>query len=136
MMQMEVARRLCSNPGCRDWSPVSIFTQMGFDATLCFEVPPHHFQPPPKVTSAVIQLTHKDMREISGPLLFEIVVRTSFRHRRKLLVNNLVPDLLPDASLARSVLKQAGLPERCRAEQLTIDDFLTLTDVIAEITMN
>jgi len=128
MVQKEMAARLSAAPSSKDWSPLSIFTQLHFEVVHCFDVAPEHFQPRPKVTSTVITLTPKEKIMIKRSAQFEKVVRTSFRHRRKLLVNNLVPDIIPQAQVAREVLHELGLPENCRAEQLTTAQFLTLTE--------
>ncbi len=128
MVQKEMAARLAARPNSKDWSPLSIFTQLHFEVVHCFDVAPEHFQPKPKVTSTVITLTPKEKVQIKHFAQFEKVVRTSFRHRRKLLVNNLVPDIISQAQTAREILHDLGLPENCRAEQLTTAQFLTLTE--------
>jgi len=128
MVQKEMAARLCAEPNSKDWSPLSIFTQLHFEVVHCFDVAPEHFQPKPKVTSTVITLTPKEKVQIKHSAQFEKVVRTSFRHRRKLLINNLVPDIISQAQAAREILRKLGLPENCRAEQLTTTQFLTLTE--------
>jgi 16S rRNA (adenine1518-N6/adenine1519-N6)-dimethyltransferase len=128
MVQKEMAARLTARPNSKDWSPLSIFTQLHFEVVHCFDVAPKHFQPKPKVTSTVITLTPKEKIQIKHSAQFEKVVRASFRHRRKLLVNNLVPDIISQAQTAREILHEMGLPENCRAEQLTTTQFLTLTE--------
>jgi 16S rRNA (adenine1518-N6/adenine1519-N6)-dimethyltransferase len=128
MVQKEMAARLAARPNSKDWSPLSIFTQLHFEVAHCFDVAPEHFQPKPKVTSTVITLTPKEKILILHSAQFEKVVRTSFRHRRKLLVNNLVPDIISESRAAREVLRELGLPENCRAEQLSTAQFLTLTE--------
>ena len=133
MVQKEVGLRVAASPGSKDWSPLSIFTQLAYRVRLCFDVPPKHFQPPPKVTSCVIELTPAPMLTIPHRKLFESIVRLAFRQRRKLLSNNLAPEIFPDTNTARMVLKRAGLPENCRAEQISIAGFLDLTEHIATI---
>lgn len=128
MVQKEMAERLSAIPKTKNWSPLSIFTQLHFDVTYCFDVAPEHFRPSPKVTSAVIKLTPKKKVHVKHWGLFEKVVRVSFQKRRKLLVNNLVPDIIPHPQTAREILCELGLPENCRAEQLTTTQFLTLTE--------
>lgn len=128
MVQKEMAARLAARPNSKDWSPLSIFTQLHFEVAHCFDVAPEHFQPRPKVTSTVITLTPKEKILIKHSAQFEKVVRTSFRHRRKLLVNNLVPDIISQTQAAREILCKLDLPENCRAEQLTTAQFLTLTN--------
>ena len=127
MVQKEVALRICSEPGSKDWSPLAIFTRLDFVPELLFDVAPEHFSPPPKVVSAVIRLTPRE-KPIGRPTeLFGAVVRAAFRQRRKQLVNNLVPEFAPDAETLRGMLTELGIAGDVRAEQLSIDDFLNLT---------
>ena len=130
MVQKEVAERLCSSPESKDWSPLSIFTQILFDVTNCFTVYPIHFHPKPKVSSAVIKLTPKEKLEIRHRTEFERVVRLSFRQRRKLLKNNLVPEIIVDTDTALELFAKVDLPANVRAEQVTTKQFLKLTDLL------
>jgi len=127
MVQKEVAERISAVSGTKNWSPISIFTQMAFDVKLCFDISPEHFHPPPKVTSSLISLTPKEEKSVDNFDLFEKIVRTSFKQRRKLLINNLKDDIIKDAEMGKEILKQVGLPVNCRAEQLSIEDFMKLT---------
>ena len=135
MMQKEVAMRISATPGSKNWSPISIFMQLGFTVEICFDVAPEHFQPPPKVMSAVVSLQPKKVRAISNKALFEKIVRTAFRQRRKQLVSNLAPALVPDKETARNIISQAKLNEQVRAEQLSTEDFLRLTEILATYTI-
>jgi len=128
MVQKELALRLAASPGTKDWSPLSVFTQALFTVEFGFDVAPSHFRPPPKVTSSVVFLSPRG-RDVSTPgSAFATVVRQSFRQRRKLLVNNLSPDIVPGSEQAREILAEVGLDPGCRAEQVTIPQFLNLTD--------
>ena len=118
------------NSPSKDWSPIAIFTQLYFDIKVCFDVSPQHFQPAPKVTSSVIELRPREAIEVEHPKDFEALVRQSFRQRRKILLNNLVPDLIADATTARDLLEEAGLAANCRAEQISTEQFLKLTKLI------
>ncbi|MFQ5499850.1 MAG: 16S rRNA (adenine(1518)-N(6)/adenine(1519)-N(6))-dimethyltransferase RsmA [Candidatus Zixiibacteriota bacterium] len=128
MVQKDFASRLASSPGCKDWAPISIFSQMSFDIHLCFDVPPDSFEPPPKVMSAVVRLDPRQGVWLDHPEQFERLVRTAFAQRRKLLINNLAPSIVDDSEKARELLAAVGLDATCRAEQLSIDQFLILTE--------
>jgi len=130
MIQKEVARRLSSSPGGKDWSPLAIFTQLHFDVRICFDVAPKHFEPPPKVTSSVVELTPCETAQLDYPEQFERLVRQSFKFRRKVLSNNLVPDLIGEMSAAKVILEEAGLATNCRAEQVSTEQFLKLTKLL------
>ena len=132
MVQREAADRLAADCGSRDWSPMSVMAQMHFVIEKHFDVAPKHFRPPPKVTSSVISMTPRpDAPKADIPFL-EQVLRESFRQRRKLLVNNLFPALVKDAAEAAAVLETLGFEPRCRAEELTVDQFLKLTAHLAQ----
>jgi len=131
MMQREVASRLTAAPGTHDWSPISIVAQLHFDLTYCFEVPPYAFTPIPEVVSAFVELTPIPVRNDVDMTALDKVVRASFQQRRKQLVNNLVPSLVPDTDSARRILQFLGLRETVRAEELSIDQFCHLTNHLA-----
>ncbi len=127
MVQKELALRLAASPGSKNWSPLSVFTQALFKVEFGFDVPPESFSPPPKVTSSVVRLAPRSVDGSTQGTEFRSVVQASFRQRRKLLVNNLVPDIVPEAEQARQLLTEAGLEPGCRAEQVTTEQFLNLT---------
>ncbi len=132
MVQREMAARLSGTPGHKDWSPLGIFTQLFFDIEHCFDVSARSFSPPPKVVSSVIRLSPKvGELDIDWPV-FEPLVRASFRQRRKLLINNLVPDIVPLDGIALELFDSVGLAKNCRAEQVTIDQFNRLAAAIAD----
>jgi len=132
MMQREVAARLTSSPGQKDWSPLAIFCQVHFDVDRAFDVPPDSFDPPPEVTSSVVKLTRRESIPLSHPRAFESLVRASFRQRRKQLVNNLVPQLTQDSTALRAELEQLGLPASVRAEEISLARFADLTRALVE----
>jgi len=127
MVQKELAMRLAASPGGKNWSPLSVFTQMLFDVEFGFDVSPASFRPPPKVTSSVVSLTPCETAAPDQTHAFTTVVKASFHQRRKLMANNLVPNIVADSSLARKILSEAGLEPGCRAEQVTTEQFLNLT---------
>jgi 16S rRNA (adenine1518-N6/adenine1519-N6)-dimethyltransferase len=128
LIQRELAARLSSGPGGRDWSPLSILTQLHFDIKYHFEVGPKNFHPAPEVTSAVIEMLPRGDAGNKPPRGLERVVRAAFAQRRKLLVNNLSSAFSLAPSDIRNVLREIGLNDQCRAEQVTIEQFLQLTE--------
>ena len=125
MFQQEVAQRIVSPPGSKDYGILSVIIQSCYEAEILFGVSEYVFQPPPKVKSAVLKLTRKaDMplteKEFS---FFRGVVKTSFGQRRKMLRN----------SLSSYGIMQADGTEKWqteRPEQLSIDDFFELTRML------
>jgi len=128
MVQKEMALRLASSPGCKDWSPIAIMTQVYFEIRHLFDIAPKHFSPSPKVTSSVISLKPKKEFDTGEPGKFEKTVRASFKQRRKTLLNNLSSELVQDNELARKIVEDAGLASNCRAEELSLEQFLNLTN--------
>ena len=127
MVQKELGARLAASPGGKDWSPLSIFTQMVFRVERHFDVAAVHFYPQPKVNSSVLKLIPLTMPYGKLTPQTQRVVRASFQQRRKLLVNNLVPRLIPQAEQAHKILDAVAIDLKARAEALTIDQFLNLT---------
>jgi len=119
MFQREVAQRLTSGPGSREYGILSVLMGAYFDSEYLYSVPPEVFLPPPKVTSGVIRFVRKD--NISLPCTtsaFKTVVKTAFNQRRKTLRNALSVLWTPE-------LESTGYGG-LRAEQLSVDQFLQL----------
>jgi len=121
MLQKEVARRICSGPGNKNYGILSVLLQAYYHAEYLFEVPPHVFIPPPKVTSAVIRLKRNDRVNLNcDEVLFKKIVKASFNQRRKILKNSL------------SIFNVEIQPEfaMLRPEQLTVEQFISITSYI------
>jgi 16S rRNA (adenine1518-N6/adenine1519-N6)-dimethyltransferase len=124
MLQKEVAQRIASGPGNRDYGILSVLLQAYYDIEYSFSVPPHVFQPPPKVQSGVIRLRRNSVQKLDcNEVLFKQVVKTGFNQRRKMLRNALKPLDLPPALLEDALLDK-------RAERLSVADFVYLTQQI------
>ncbi|MCA6073832.1 16S rRNA (adenine(1518)-N(6)/adenine(1519)-N(6))-dimethyltransferase RsmA [Fulvivirga sedimenti] len=121
MLQKEVAERLVSPPGNRDYGILSVFLQAYYDMEYLFTVEPHVFNPPPKVRSGVIRLRRNSVTSLGcDEILFRQIVKQGFQNRRKTLRNALKPLNLPFDSVPDSTLG-------ARAEQLSVDEFVELT---------
>lgn len=121
MLQREVARRIASGPGNRDYGILSVLLQSRYEVKYAFTVDEHVFDPPPKVKSGVIRLELREGKIL--PCAFanlQKVVKQAFNMRRKTLRNALKPLGIP-----------ASLPHPewldLRAEQLHVADFEQLT---------
>ncbi len=123
MFQREVAVRIAAPPGKKDYGILSVLLQAWYDIEYLFTVDPAVFTPPPKVQSAVIRLQRNDRKELgcSEKMLLQ-VVKTAFNQRRKTLHNALKP--LGDYN---------GEFAGKRAEQLSVEQFVSLTNVMQEI---
>lgn len=121
MLQKEVAQRLASKHGSKTYGILSVLLQVYYDIDYLFEVPPQVFNPPPKVYSAVIRLRRNDRDTLEcDPKLLKRVVKAAFGLRRKKLRNALKPLNLSSEFLADSTFD-------LRAEQLSVEDFISLT---------
>ncbi|MBO7415870.1 MAG: 16S rRNA (adenine(1518)-N(6)/adenine(1519)-N(6))-dimethyltransferase RsmA [Bacteroidaceae bacterium] len=126
MLQREVAQRICSGPGNKDYGILSVFIQAWYDTEYLFTVNENVFDPPPKVKSAVIRLTRNSRVTLGcNEQLFRKVVKCAFGMRRKMLRN----------SLRQVYERDVPLPADCpypdkRPEQLSVVDFIRLTNMI------
>ena len=126
MLQKEVADRIAEKHGSKTYGILSVLLQAYYDIQYLFKVGPGAFTPPPKVMSAVIRLTRNQRLQLGcDETLFVQVVKQGFNTRRKTLRN-----ALKNLNLAAEV---AALPIMDkRAEQLSVDDFISLTRLIEE----
>lgn len=126
--QKELAQRISSGPGSKNWAPISIFCQCAFDVRSVIDIPPKAFYPPPKIFSSTLVFRPGEKYQINDKSFFEKIVRQSFLHRRKQLVNNL--SLLPEIEKNRleDILTKLNLDRNCRAEQINIESFIRLAE--------
>ena len=125
MLQEEVARRLVSPPGNKDYGILSVLLQAYFHMDYLFMVDASVFHPPPKVQSGVIKLRRNEVGQLNcDEVLFKKVVKQGFQNRRKTLRNALKPLNLPPEVNALKVLDR-------RAETLSVNEFIKLTNDIA-----
>ena len=133
MLQLEVAERLCAEPGSRSYGGLTVLCALQAAATFGFVVPPSAFAPRPKVESAVVRLDVAPVPrvEVADRRLFRRVVQTAFAQRRKTLRNALGAGF--GAQAAGAMLSGAGVDPVRRAETLSLDDFAQLTAVAATL---
>lgn len=126
MFQKEVAVRICSDPGSKEYGILSVLLQAFFKIEYLFTVQPGSFNPPPKVKSGVIRLKRNSTIHLDcNESLFFRVVKTAFNQRRKTLRNALKP-ITGDQKIESHLLDK-------RAEQLAVMDFVQLTKMIEQI---
>ena len=123
MFQKEVAERIASKAGSKIYGITSVLLQAYFDIEYLFTVDENVFDPPPKVKSAVIRLRRNQVKELAcNEKLFKSIVKSSFNQRRKTLRNSLKP-LLKDSIRSLELFNK-------RPEQLSVEDFIGLTNLI------
>ncbi len=119
MFQKEVAQRLTSGPGNRDYGILSVLMGAFYDSEYLYSVSPDVFDPPPKVNSGVIRFVRKeDISLPCSPVTFKRIVKMAFNQRRKTLRNALSAVWTPE-------YEATGLGQQ-RAEQLSVAQFLEL----------
>ncbi len=125
MLQAEVAERLAAGPGSKKRSRLGVMLQHQFDIALYRRIPPEDFYPPPAVYSRMVRLTpRRDVPTLEDSSLFARLVKAAFSQRRKTLKSAL-RGMLPDPS---QLLNAVGISEGTRAEQLSVDDFVRLSN--------
>jgi 16S rRNA (adenine1518-N6/adenine1519-N6)-dimethyltransferase len=133
MFQKELAERLCAGPGTKVYGRLSVILQYCADLTRLFDVRATQFHPRPKVDSAVLGIRFKShiLQPVNDEQLFARVVQAAFGQRRKTLRNSLSGGFLPlDSSSAVKVLEACGIDPRRRAETLTVQEFVMLTNEV------
>ena len=137
MIQREVAKRICAQPGTAEYGAFTLLCQYYAHCEVLFDVPPSCFLPAPKVTSSVIRMTVREAPPVpvGDPALFFRVVRGAFAQRRKTLINSLsssLTDFVGKEEVTQA-LRACNLTETIRGERLTFADFAQLTEKLQEI---
>ena len=131
MIQHEVALRMAASPGNKQYGILSVLIQAWYDVEYLFTVPPTVFNPPPKVQSAVIRLTRNHTTDLGcDEQLFRRVVKATFGQRRKMLRVSLRQLFDQQHTPQPSFFQQDMMT--MRPEQLTIPQFVNLTNKVAE----
>lgn len=132
MLQKEVAERIVCPPGSKTYGILSVLLQAYYDMEFLFKVPPGVFFPPPKVMSGVIRLVRNSRDKLAcDEVLFRQVVKQAFQTRRKTLRNALKSLNLPVSLTIGNTSVLGDLLDK-RAEQLSVEQFVLLTQTIAE----
>ena len=144
MIQREVAQRLCSGPGNRDYGILSVLLQAWYDTEYLFTVEESAFNPPPKVKSAVVRFTRNSVTDLGcNERLFRRVVKTTFNQRRKMMrgsIRPLLAQLDNENSMVNGQWSMVNGPDHSeflsaeiltkRPEQLSVQDFVDLTNAV------
>jgi 16S rRNA (adenine1518-N6/adenine1519-N6)-dimethyltransferase len=126
MTQLEVAQRITSQKGTKEYGILSVLLNYFCDVKLCFKVSPNVFTPRPKVWSGIIHLYLKEIHMTEQEKkIFIQTVKAAFGNRRKTLKNSLSNSIFKELNFENS-----GIDLSLRAEQLDITDFVTLANFI------
>ena len=134
MVQKEVAARMKSGPGSKDYGALSLAVQYYAEPYIVANVPCNCFMPRPNVDSAVIRLTRYEEPPVQvkdEKMLFKII-RASFNQRRKTLQNGLnnSSELNFTKDQSAAAIAAAGFSPSVRGEALTLEQFARLTDIL------
>lgn len=136
MVQKEVADRMQTGPGNKDYGALSLAVQYYAEPYIVANVPANCFMPRPKVGSAVIRLTrHKTAPvQVKDEKLMFRLIRASFNQRRKTLVNGLKnsAELSFEKETIEKVLEKMSLPLTVRGETLDLEQFALLSNLLSE----
>ena len=137
MVQKEVADRMQTGPGSKDYGALSLAVQYYAEPKIVANVPPNCFMPRPKVGSAVIRLTrHQNppVTTLDEKLMFRLI-RASFNQRRKTLSNSLKnsQELPYSKEEVEAAITECGLPLNIRGEALTLEQFARLSDTFSKL---
>ena len=137
MVQKEVADRMQTGPGSKDYGALSLAVQYYAKPYIVANVPPNCFMPRPKVGSAVIRLErYKEppVKTENEKLMFRII-RASFNQRRKTLANGLKNSA--ELDFTKEEIEEAitglGKSTSVRGEALTLQDFANLSNILGEM---
>lgn len=136
MVQKEVADRMQSGPGSKDYGALSLAVQYYAEPYIVANVPPNCFMPRPKVGSAVIRLTsHKEMPvQVENEKLMFQIIRASFNQRRKTLANGLnnSAELSFSKEWIGECIEKLGKGASIRGEALTLEEFARLSNLLGQ----
>ena len=137
MVQKEVAQRLNSKAGTKEYGAITLAVQYRADTDIAMIVPNSVFMPKPKVDSAIIEfkiLSKPRIEVLDESMLFE-VIKASFGQRRKTILNGLSNSLNLSKELINNSLVSAGISPGIRGEKLTLEEFGRISDEISKRTI-
>ena len=124
MVQKEVADRLSSNNGNKEYGYITVLLNAFYDINKLFNVNRNSFYPVPNVDSAIIKLDSKECNILNFEK-FNKLIKNAFRFKRKTLKNNL---LGYDLNLINNILGEYGYSLSNRAEDIPVDVYIKLSN--------
>jgi 16S rRNA (adenine1518-N6/adenine1519-N6)-dimethyltransferase len=124
MFQKEVGQRIVAKGNDDHFGRLGVLCGWRTEARMAFDVPPQAFTPPPKVTSTVVHLTPRETPMPCDVAKLERVTMAAFGQRRKMLRQSLKP------VGGEGLLNRAGIDPARRAETLSVEEFVTLANLI------
>jgi len=128
MFQREVAERIVARPGSKAYGRLSVLSQWRCETRILFDVNPAAFVPPPKVKSSLVELRPRTEPAPCQRASLEAATQAAFGQRRKMLRQSL-RSLGSDTA---AMIAAAGLDPTSRAEDISVDGFVTLARALAQ----
>jgi 16S rRNA (adenine1518-N6/adenine1519-N6)-dimethyltransferase len=139
MFQKELAQRITAETGCKDYGRLTVMLRYCSNIKKLVDAKASLFFPKPKVDSEILELIFKrdiDHEAADEAFLFK-VIKAGFGNRRKTLKNALAAsELNMDPNTAKRVLETSGIDPVRRAETLTVEEFVTLSNTLIERRQN
>ena len=134
-VQEEVANRILASPGSSEYGILTVMVAYWAGREPLFNIGSQSFFPRPKVNSSTIRLTMFEEPPFvaSDEGLFQRVVRGAFSQRRKMVKNSLAPYLKLDAEKMSELEKTSGIDMTRRAETLSVEEFVHLTNTLSAL---
>lgn len=130
MIQKEVAERIVARPGERERGVLTVLVELFASAEIITIVPKEKFFPSPKVDSAVINIKISEPK--ANPRAFLSLLKAGFANKRRMLHNSLAGSLHLSNTESKELLEKAGINPFLRAEQLTLEQWLSLLRIIVK----
>ncbi|MFA6472562.1 MAG: 16S rRNA (adenine(1518)-N(6)/adenine(1519)-N(6))-dimethyltransferase RsmA [Candidatus Latescibacterota bacterium] len=137
MTQKEVAARLLASPGIKDYGLTTINLGLCARINKIMDVKPGAFDPPPKVMSSVVAVTFSPEHffPLRDERMFFEMTGAAFRQRRKMVRNTLIPYIVSQGiseEESRQILENSGIRSDLRPENLSVQDYVGLTNALFE----
>ncbi len=139
MFQREVVRRITAEAGNKERGFLSVLAQTYLETEKLFDVPPNAFRPAPKVWSSVVRLKPKKEIGIENKELFQKIISSGFRQKRKTILNNFkngdefLSKVFENNGGLEKILEKVQIDKSRRAETLTIGEWKRLSNFLKEI---
>lgn len=135
-IQKEVGQRMVAKAGSDDYSSFSVLCQWAYDVKTVLDLAGGNFWPKPNVVSRAVLMTKKtDFPRCKNPQAFMKLIRALFASRRKTVRNNLLP-FVQSGEQADAALEMAGIAATERAENLSVERLLALSDAVESVILS
>ena len=136
MMQKEVVERISAKPGEKQYNALTVTIAYYMETKKIMDVKKHMFTPPPKVDSAVVKFDRREklLLDIEKEPLFLEIVKASFMQKRKTIVNNLANYYKINKTSLNNFLSEININQMSRAEDLSLENFIKMTEKWQELT--